>query len=309
MIINSEHRLKYARKSLLGVSIGDAFGDSFFGNEIQVIENINSHQIPETSWEFTDDTVMSIAITETLSKFNSIDQNYLANLFASNYAKDENRGYGPSIHRKMKAISEGKNWRDLSSNAFGGIGSMGNGGAMRAAPIGAYFFDDFDKVKVEATKSSEITHSHVDGVAGSIAVAIATAITTKNQHFGKKYNSQDFLSEIIEYLPDTDTRSKINKAISVPNTYRIETVTSILGNGSNMTAQDTVPFSLWCAAHNLENFENSIWDTVAGLGDRDTTCAIVGGIVIMSCNEVSIPKIWIESVEKWESSKFVDNVG
>jgi hypothetical protein len=31
--------------------------------------------------------------------------------------------------------------------------------------------------------------------------------------------------------------------------------------------------------------------TVAGLGDRDTTCAIVGGIVALSAGEV--PQEWI----------------
>jgi hypothetical protein len=35
----------------------------------------------------------------------------------------------------------------------------------------------------------------------------------------------------------------------------------------------------WCAAHENTHFSEAMWLTVAGLGDRDTTCAIVGGIV------------------------------
>ena len=40
-------------------------------------------------------------------------------------------------------------------------------------------------------------------------------------------------------------------------------------------------------------------------GDRDTICAIVGGITIMSTDENRIPKDWIESVEKFETSEFI----
>ncbi|MEL7249008.1 MAG: hypothetical protein AAFZ63_09300 [Bacteroidota bacterium] len=43
-----------AEKSLLGTSIGDAFG------ETRLMEKaIFQRKIPESTWEFTDDTVMS----------------------------------------------------------------------------------------------------------------------------------------------------------------------------------------------------------------------------------------------------------
>ena len=51
----------------------------------------------------------------------------------------------------------------------------------------------------------------------------------------------------------------------------------LLRTGGQISAQDTVPYCLWCAAHHLNNYETAIWVTVTGLGDRDTTCAIVGG--------------------------------
>ena len=68
--------------------------------------------------------------------------------------------------------------------------------------------------------------------------------------------------------------------------------------------QDTVPFSIWCSANNLMNFEEALWKAVSILGDRDTICAIVGGITIMSTDENRIPKKWLDSVEKFETSEF-----
>ena len=35
--------------------------------------------------------------------------------------------------------------------------------------------------------------------------------------------------------------------------------------------------------------EDALWLTVSGLGDRDTTCAIVGSIVVLSAGIESIP--------------------
>jgi hypothetical protein len=54
-----------------------------------------------------------------------------------------------------------------------------------------------------------------------------------------------------------------------------------LGNGTNVTSQDTVPFALWCAARHLHDYEEALWTIVAGLGDRDTTCGIVGIIIAL----------------------------
>ena len=62
-----------------------------------------------------------------------------------------------------------------------------------------------------------------------------------------------------------------------------------LGSGYNATAQDTVPFALWCAGEHLDNYEEALWQTVSGLGDRDTNCAIVGGIVALSAGVDPFP--------------------
>jgi ADP-ribosylglycohydrolase len=86
----------------------------------------------------------------------------------------------------------------------------------------------------------------------------------------------------------------IGKARDLADDATAEKAVSILGNGADVSAQDTVPFCLWAAAHHRGSYEEALWTTVSGLGDRDTTCAIVGGIVAMSAGVESIPKIWLE---------------
>ena len=174
---------------------------------------------------------------------------------------------------------------------------------MRVSPIGAFYFDDLERVKELAIKSAEITHSNLEGVTGAIAVAVATAIATKIKIENIEIEPIEFIESVANELPDTDTKSKIKKSLSVPYHYNIETVKTILGNGTKIMAQDTVPFSIWCSAYNLKNFEEAIWKAVSVLGDRDTICAIVGGITIMSTN-AEVPVKWIESVENFELSEF-----
>lgn len=77
----------------------------------------------------------------------------------------------------------------------------------------------------------------------------------------------------------------------------VEHAAATLGNGSLISAQDTVPSTLWCAARHLDNYEEALWATVSGLGDRDTTCAIVGGIVACYTGVDGIPVEWRASRE------------
>lgn len=124
-----------------------------------------------------------------------------------------------------------------------------------------------------------------------MAVAIAAALIVQE---GK---SARILEEVPDFLPDSDTRTMIKKASSLPCSYSIPTIISALGNGSKLTAQDTVPFALWSAQKNLDNYEEAIWNTISALGDLDTNCAIVGSLVILADKGSSLPKNWLEARE------------
>jgi ADP-ribosylglycohydrolase len=299
-----KNRLSDAYQSLLGTSIGDAFGESFFGETDEINRRIEERELSNEDWFFTDDTIMSIAIYKSLEKFDRINQDFLAKEFSENYLKDNYRGYGGTAHFILRNIGEGKNWQEVSEGVFDGMGSMGNGAAMRAGLIGAYFVDDFDKIKLSAEQSAKITHAHFEASVGAIAVAIAAGLAKKMKKNNEILIFSDFINQILNHLPDSDTKSKINKSLSVSTDFRIQTVVSILGNGVKMTSQDTVPFALWCVAQHLDNFEEALWKAVSALGDRDTICAIVGSIVILSASENTIPKIWLGKVEKIEESIF-----
>jgi ADP-ribosylglycohydrolase len=295
MKVTAQERLRNAQASLTGLSVGDAFGDRFFTNPAEVERLIEARSAPAPPWLFTDDTVMALSVVDVLSDRGAVDEDWLAELFATRYRFDPARGYGATAHGILTRIGAGESWRDVAPSVFNGRGSMGNGGAMRAAPIGAYFFDDVARVVAEAHRSAAVTHAHPEGQAGAIAVAVAAAWVARG---GDAVS--DLFAELLTHTPDSETRAGIEKASRLPTEYDVRTAVSALGNGLQLTAQDTVPFCIWNVARNLRSFEEAMWSTVSGLGDRDTTAAIVGGI-IATRRDVVIPPDWLEAREPLES--------
>lgn len=166
---------------------------------------------------------------------------------------------------------------------------------MRAAPLGAYFADDLDRCVSEAALSAEVTHAHEEGIAGAIAVAVAAAIAWERRDDPPA--PRELLRAVLDRTPAVYTREGIQNAIGLPDDASVIDAASALGNGSGVTAPDTVPLCLWAAARHLGDYEGALWETVSALGDRDTTCAIVGGIVVLSAGLESIPKEWRENRE------------
>ena len=269
--------------SLEGLSVGDAFGEIFF------FRSPSRRDLPEGPWRWTDDTHMAISIVDILKNCGKIDQDALAAAFAERFMQEPWRGYAGGAKRLLTRIAVGEDWRTAAARLFGG-GSYGNGGAMRAAPIGGFFRGDPERAAGEARLSAMITHAHPEGQAGAMAVAAAAALACRPD----RPSGRDFLREILAFVPQGLTREGIEAGLDIPG-EDLSVAMDTLGTGSHVSAQDTVPFCLWSAAYHLDDFEGAMWWTVSGLGDRDTTCAIVGGIVALSSRRV--PPEWVRKRE------------
>ena len=270
-----------AFQSLEGLSTGDAFGELFFTISPHHTSPAN---LPKQIWPWTDDTHMALSIVEVLKTHGHIEQDVLAQAFARRYLEDPYRGYGGGAARLLQQVAAGSDWRTVSPALFGS-GSYGNGAAMRVAPLGGFFYEDLRQVIKEAQLSAVITHAHPEGQAGAIGVAVAAAIAANTPY----PSGREFLREVIKHVPESITKQRIQLALEIPST-ELQQAVKFLGSGIEISAQDTVPFCLWSAAYHLNNYEEALWHTVKGMGDRDTTCAIVGGIVSLSAKE--LPSAW-----------------
>lgn len=279
MPLEPSHRR--AIDSLIGLSVGDAFGDQFF---MLLNRGLSAaRDMPPAPWEWSDDTEMACSIVDVLMRAGSIDQDLLAESFAARL--DPGRRYGAGALELLERIQDGDSWRAATAESFGGNGSYGNGAAMRVAPLGAYFAENLVRAAAEATASAQVTHAHPDGVAGAVAVAVAAA------HAAGGGSAADLMPAVLEHVPAGYVRRGVERAQRIQGDSA-ERAARELGNGSRITAQDTVPFTLWVASRHLDDYEGAVRACVSVGGDMDTTGAIVGGIVAARVGSAGIPDEW-----------------
>jgi ADP-ribosylglycohydrolase len=284
--------LDRARRSLTGLAIGDAFGEMLLREPWAAAERAARRLIsPRRPWPWTDDTAMALSIVEVLGRRGAIDADVLAGAFARRFAEEPHRGYGQGAFNLLARVSRGAPWRDEARRLFGGSGSFGNGAAMRAAPIGAFFAGEPGRARDEALRSAEPTHAHPDGAAGAVAVAVAAALAASGVERAR------LLDEVVAHTPPGRTLDGLRRAATIDLDTDPARVGDTLGTGLQVAAHDTVPFALWVAARHLGSYEEAIWTATSQEGDRDTLGAIVGGIVVLATGEDRIPVLWRAATE------------
>lgn len=288
---DTEARILRARMTLDGIAVGDAFGQQFFRKESH--EWIRTRTAPPGPWPYTDDTEMALGVFDALIRHGRILQDPLATIFAERYRRDPWKGYGGTIRGVLRGICDGVPWRMLAPLVYGGEGSMGNGSAMRVGVLGAWFAEDRDRVIDEARLSTVVTHAHADAAAGAVAIAVAVAHMWNTETFV----ATDFFRSVIDATPAGPTKDGILLASEMPTSYTLPTAVIRLGNGSRVTCSDTVPLCLWLVARHHDSFADALWSAVDAEGDRDTTAAIIGGILASGGGHDAIPPTWLASRE------------
>lgn len=289
MVVDMPER---ARTSLQGLAIGDAFGETLFGDPDQVARRISKRLIStKRPWRWTDDTAMALSIVEILERYSTIDPDALAEAFTHRWVADPDRGYGHGTFELLMRVSRGAPWRQQAQQLFGGQGSFGNGAAMRAGPIGAFFAGDPERARHEALRSAEPTHTHPDGGAGAVAVAVAASLVAVG------IEAHKLIPEVIAFVPKGHVLDRLRRAAEFDLKGDPISVGEQLGTGLDVAAHDTVAFCLWVAARHLTSYEDAIWTATSQDGDRDTLGAIVGSIVVLATGVECIPILWRAATE------------
>ncbi|MFF5894694.1 ADP-ribosylglycohydrolase family protein [Streptomyces argenteolus] len=276
-----------ARRSLEALALGDAFGERWFPlfrPPRQAYAEVRARRTPhEPVWHWTDDTALALALQRVLDEYGEVEQDRLALYYALAFDADQARGYGHGMHMLLPLLlSAPADWRTLAPTLFEG-GSLGNGAAMRVAPLGARFHADLGHAAEQAELSAVVTHSHPEGVAGAVAVAVAAALSVRGEFT---------LDAVAERTPAGLVRDGVLRAAEVPFATEPWQAADLLGNGHRIRADDTVPFALWTAARHQGDLEAALWATAEGFGDVDTTCAITGGVVGAATGMDGVPAEW-----------------
>jgi ADP-ribosylglycohydrolase len=282
-------------ESLRGLALGDGFGGRWFwrGNA-RAAEMIEERHTPtEETFHYSDDTAMALCVVRMLKTGGRIVQSHLAQLFGATYLADPHRQYGYGMAQLLPLLAKDpESFTTYARALFNGAGSLGNGSAMRVAPLGAYYHADLDRAVDEAARSAAVTHTHPEAAHGAIAVAVAAALAAGGRGRDPE-PAATFLGRVAELVPAGVVRTGVETAAALDPATPARRAADRLGNGQKVRCSDTVPFALWTAAVHPDDYPEALWATAAGLGDVDTTCAITGGIVAARTGTAGAPAHWL----------------
>lgn len=275
---------------LFGQAIGDALGAPFEGMPADMI--FGGHgtggdllQIPSrTTLRYTDDTQMMIGVTETLLEHGRIVEETLCRKFVDNY--HPSRGYGSGARRVLEAMARGEDWRELARTQFPG-GSLGNGAAMRVAPVGLLFCDDLDRIVEEARLSALPTHVHPLGIEGAQLLAVAVALAVREPELDRK----DFYRELLCRTGSEEFRWALSAAAQLRPTDSL----GFLGN--DLEAHRSVVTAIACFAGSSRNYEDTIERAISLGNDTDTLAAMAGALSGAHLGLGAIPQKILDKLE------------
>jgi poly(ADP-ribose) glycohydrolase ARH3 len=258
---------------LLGLAVGDALGAAWEGMTSDLIfemgpaDKIVEHATGREIF-YTDDTQMTISVVQTLIERGAIDKHHLARKFAENYHPD--RGYGQGARQIINAIGAGEDWEALAASIFNGKGSLGNGAAMRVAPLGLYFAPDLNRVAEQAALSASPTHTHEIGVDSARLMAVAAALAA--QSVGKPFDRQAFLTELRSFAQTEEFQWQLGHALE------LEPHHSLRSFGCSLEAHRSVVTSIMCFANAPDSYTETISRAIGQGDDVDTLAAMAGAL-------------------------------
>jgi poly(ADP-ribose) glycohydrolase ARH3 len=281
-----------ARGALLGTFVGDALGMPYEGAlpaEVPAVLTMRDARLGRGT--YTDDTEMMVLLAESLVRCDVVDEEDLARTFVAGC--DLRRGYGAGTRQVLELLRAGLPVAEAARQVFNGRGSLGNGAAMRVAPIAVRFFDDEALLATQARRNARVTHAHPVGVDGAVvqAAAIAAAL-----------NDRDPLEAALA-ATTTHELQRALQTITERTTHGLQPLALALTPGGVSAAADAAVAAAIVASAHAESFEEAVSTAVRAGGDTDTTAAMAGAIAGARFGAGTIPADWHGALEDGERGR------
>ncbi len=278
---------------MVGSALGDAIGELAF--QYPEKEGLCTQLDRSTELRYTDDSVMSIGLAESILRKGCLDQQDLGDTFRYNYQKEPWRGYasGPPTIFSMVERS-GITYAEAARTLFGGGGSLGNGAAMRIVPVGLFFHDSPDLYE-EACISASVTHAHPVGKDGAAVQARAVSLVVKLDP-KETFPLKVYVNELIDFARTPEIGEKIESVQKLINDNATPSFAAVQ-LGRTVAIHESLPFALYSFLRHPKSFEDCLFCATLNGGDRDTlgamACAISGAYLGIE----SIPQPWRQKLE------------
>lgn len=280
---------------MLGFAIGDAMGvpiefssrEELLQNPVTKMLGYGQYNIPKGTW--SDDTALTLATMDSLTKYPNIDYNDMMKRFCNwinkgSYTAD-GEVFDVGITTKYALINylNGEIPLKCGLNA---LNSNGNGSLMRMLPLAYYCFKkdlNEEQIAFLAISFSSLTHAHPISQLGCYIYTMYVIFLLKG--FDKKESYQK-LKTIDLGLFKKDT-IKTYQNILENDIYSL-TLDDIKSTGYIV---DTLEAVLWVIL-NTNSYKEAIIGAINLGNDTDTIGAITGSIAGLLYSVDSIPDSW-----------------
>lgn len=302
--------------TLIGCAIGDALGMSVecfskeqikksVGKVTGFIEPLSYLTKDLKKGEYTDDTILTLAIAESIAEKKCLDFNHIIKKQIDAYEECKlpdgrtKGGFGGSTIKAFEKIKSG-----ISPLESGVEPGLGNGVCMKISPIGIYMDTDQESnYKILETIRLIGESTHKDERAIATGIAQADAIFNLLQNNLTKEEFIDYLicsSETYEqpfnkkFLPEKGTLLDRLKWVQENKNTTEEKAYEKLGNAC--PAIESYPFTIFMFQKYWNKPLEGLIETVNWGGDCDTTGAMYGALAGAK-NGMIFPEKWLSSLQ------------
>ncbi len=295
---------KIVRSMLLGLAVGDALGvpvefmyrDELKENPVTGMRAFGTWRQPAGTW--SDDTSMTVATMESLSRRKCVDFGDIAENFFRWYANEEFTATGKrfDIGNTTRASVVRYSRKLLPPTKCGASdeNSNGNGSLMRILPAILYLFGTRGKIAADELKLihdfSALTHAHAISKisCGIYALITAQILSGKNVADAFKIGMSDAKTF---YGDDADFQ---HFARLTDENFAALDEDEVSTRGYVI---DTLEAAVWCLL-NTDDYKSLALKAVNLGGDTDTVGAIAGGLGGLVYGVESIPAEWLETLKR-----------
>lgn len=284
---------------ILGQALGDALGFMVEGHDQSIcreyvaesLDDIKSTRKGEYPFgQYSDDTQLARELMQSYVSHKQFCREDFAQRIADVFSEKRIVGRGKTTEKAANNVSQGISWKESGSPD-----SLSNGSAMRAAPIGLMFFDNHDQLITAACDQGRITHQHNRCLAGSVAIAAATALVLQNKRIYKRR----FIKHLSAIVGKVDTSfaqhiQRLTDFVAFPSKIRFSSqrafsIISATGAKIHWLTRDqftgiyplvteSVLWSLYSFLQHPNDYLEAVKVAISGGGDTDTTAAMTGAI-------------------------------
>lgn len=277
---------------------------------------------------------MTISVAMSLLDHNQLIPADLARRFAEDYHAQPRRGYGGNVQGILRELRD-SDYRDVLAPAkhqFKGSGSLGNGAAMRASPVGLFSYGQSNNDLIDlAFYQSLITHTNPHGYNGAILQALAVN-QALNLRQTEDLDTNAFLNDLIHEMEavesgsprvktqhNQESRRMVKKLGLTPYTDKLKEMRHILNDNRDMTSEHVVltfgnsvlaPLSVTTAIYAAlrankpivtfatdNRFLRTLFLSISFGGDTDTIASMACGIAGALYGDEEISPILIRRCE------------